>query len=282
MPEGEVSIAAKSTLRRVFASALGLSSSNDLLSTAKLSAVSPYKYDASESGPHLIGKPMDVYGAMSLQATTALSADEASSSATLSTPVDVTTRTNWAREKKYAGSAFVVGQGDHGMAAPLDITKTQRVIAVADATQIDVGDYLHVGDEMMYVESVDGNYIGVQRGAAVTTATAHKSMGEHTADDNAKQYTALVHADDTNDDKPNAVDAVAAHGWVTIWKRDTQSVYGTTATAAGADIVGNAAFTVNDGLGDGDKGYIMLKGGTASKEFISDVTPDGTATLDPV
>merc|ERR1719199_2010348 len=156
MPEGDMSIAARSTIRRVFASALGLSSSNDLASTAKLSQVAPFKYDASESGPHLLGKPMDVYGATSLLATTALAADELKPGVTLSSALDMNTRSDWTRESTYAGKAFVIGQESSGMAAPLDISAIQRVIAVADATQIEVGDYLAVGDEMMYVESVDG------------------------------------------------------------------------------------------------------------------------------
>ena len=58
-----MSIAAQSTIRRVFASVLGRSSSNQFESTAKLSGVAPYQYDALESGPNLLGKPMTVYGA---------------------------------------------------------------------------------------------------------------------------------------------------------------------------------------------------------------------------
>merc|ERR1719409_1819834 len=200
MPEGDMSIAAKSTIRRVFASVLGRSSSNELASTAKLSQVAPYKYDASESGRHLLGKPMDVYGAISLQASTSLSADEVGNKATLSagaTSLD-TTRTNWNREKVYAGKAFVVGQEAFGMTAPLDISATQRVIAVADATQIDVGDYLNVGDEMMYVESIDGNYIGVVRGVAGTTAASHKAISSGTgttaATDDEKTHDAAIAA----------------------------------------------------------------------------------------
>ena len=64
----------------------------------------------------------------------------------------------------------------------MDITKLQTVIAVQDASEIDVGDYLNVGDEMMYVESVDGNCIGVKRGAAGTTAAVHLSIPNGTAD----------------------------------------------------------------------------------------------------
>ena len=63
MPGGDMSIAAQSTIRRVFASVLGRSSSNQFESTAKLSGVAPYQYDALESGPNLLGKPMTVYGA---------------------------------------------------------------------------------------------------------------------------------------------------------------------------------------------------------------------------
>jgi nitrite reductase/ring-hydroxylating ferredoxin subunit len=54
----------------------------------------------------------------------------------------------------------MVGTDRYGTAAPTGINAHQTTIAVADATHIAVGDYLSVGDEMMYVKSVDGNYIG--------------------------------------------------------------------------------------------------------------------------
>jgi|LauGreDrversion2_6_1035139.scaffolds.fasta_scaffold123191_1 hypothetical protein len=54
----------------------------------------------------------------------------------------------------------MVGTDRYGTAAPTGINAQQTTIAVADATHIAVGDYLSVGDEMMYVESIDGNYIG--------------------------------------------------------------------------------------------------------------------------
>ena len=103
IPDKDMSIAAKSTIRRVFASALGRSTSNVLASTAKLSQVGPFQYDASESGPHLLGKPLNVYGATSLIATTSLSHDELKPGVTLSTPLDTITRTDWEREKTFAG-----------------------------------------------------------------------------------------------------------------------------------------------------------------------------------
>merc|ERR1719478_1683719 len=278
MPSGDLSIAAKSTIRRVFASALGRSSSNEVSSTARLSQLPPYKYDASETGPHLLGKPMDVYGATNLLATTMLATAEDKPGVTLSTALDMTTRTDWTREATYAGKAFVIGQENSGMAAPLDISATQRVIAVADATQISVGDYLNVGDEMMLVETVDGNYIGVVRGAAGTTAASHKSLGPSTANDDNKQYlTAAATANGAGDRTAGSVDAVPAHGWVTIWKRTTKSVFVNAATEAKADITPNVApnfGTANANLGDSDKGYLLLAGGTSSKEFLGDAAPD--------
>merc|ERR1719163_583861 len=278
MPSGDFSIAAKSTIRRVFASALGRSSSNEVSSTARLSQLPPYKYDASETGPHLLGKPMDVYGATSLLATTMLATAEDKPGVTLSTALDMTTRTDWTREATYAGKAFVIGQENSGMAAPLDISATQRVLAVADATQISVGDYLNVGDEMMLVETVDGNYIGVVRGAAGTTAASHKSLGPSTADDDDKQYlTEGAAANGAGDRTAGSVDAVPAHGWVTIWKRKTKSVFVNAATEAKADITPNVApnfGTANANLGDSDKGYLLLAGGTSSKEFLGDAAPD--------
>merc|ERR1719478_1696757 len=172
----------------------------------------------------------------------------------------MTTRSDWTREATYAGRAFVVGQGDHGMAAPLDITKIQRVIAVADATQIEVGDYLHVGDEMMYVESIDGNYIGVQRGVAGTLAQPHQSIASAPGAD--RQYTT------------SANNAAPAHGWVTIWKRDrsAKSYYlKADSVAAGT---GASDLTINENIeaavgtaANRDNGKILLVGGTSNKEF---------------
>merc|ERR1719352_373918 len=284
MPEGDMSIAAKSTIRRVFASALGRSSSNELASTAKLSQVAPFKYDASESGPHLLGKPMDVYGATSLLATTALAAYELKPGVTLSSALDMTSRTDWTREGTYAGKAFVIGQESSGMAAPLDISAIQRVIAVADATQIEVGDYLAVGDEMMYVESIDGNFVGVVRGAAGTVASSHKSLGKPTNNERDYEYLAETNAANGGGDRTaKAIDEVPATGWVTIWKKTTKSVYSTTSVNAATDIVPNEGTgAVAGGFADADAGYIWLVGGTGSKEFMADKTAGSVNLIDPV
>merc|ERR1719352_1248737 len=282
MPEGDMSIAAKSTIRRVFASALGRSSSNELASTAKLSQVAPFKYDASESGPHLLGKPMDVYGATSLLATTALAAYELKPGVTLSSALDMTSRTDWTREGTYAGKAFVIGQESSGMAAPLDISAIQRVIAVADATQIEVGDYLAVGDEMMYVESIDGNFVGVVRGAAGTVASSHKSLGKPTNNERDYEYLAETNAANGGGDRTaKAIDEVPATGWVTIWKKTTKSVYSTTSVNAATDIVPNEGTgAVAGGFADADAGYIWLVGGTGSKEFMADKTAGSVNLID--
>ena len=83
----DMSIAAKSTLRRVFASPLGATTfevspitgdgtPSTSRSTAKLGNVLPYRYDASSVGSHLLGKPMDVYGAISLQASLGITTHE--------------------------------------------------------------------------------------------------------------------------------------------------------------------------------------------------------------
>ena len=82
-----MSIAAKSTIRRVFASPLGattfevspINGSGTVTtsrSTAKLGNVLPYRYDASNLGPHLVGRSLDVYGALSLQASVGITTDE--------------------------------------------------------------------------------------------------------------------------------------------------------------------------------------------------------------
>merc|ERR1719183_2343438 len=151
---------------------------------------------------------MDVYGSLHLlaQGTATAEAAGGTNKVTLASTVVDKDRALWAQEDDYAGRSLVIGQEAYGMAAPKDITATARVIAVADATQIEVADYLHVGDEMMYVESIDGNYIGVQRGVAGTLAQPHQSIASAPGAD--RQYTT------------SANNAAPAHGWVTIWKRD--------------------------------------------------------------
>jgi len=271
MPEGDMSIAAKSTIRRVFASPLGTTTyqeggtntdgTSTKKSTATLGAVWPYKYDAEDVGTHLMGKAMDVYGSLHLLAEAAsATAEETGTNEFQLQPAAVDKdRALWAEEDNFAGRSLVIGQEAYGMAAPKDITATARVIAVADATQIEVGDYLHVGDEMMYVESVDGNYIGVQRGVAGTLAQPHQSIAsaKTEAANAGKQYT-------------QAGTAAPAHGWVTIWKRDTsaksyyldaQSVQ--TGTGA-ADLTLNEAIV---GMNPKPDGKILLVGGTSNKEF---------------
>ena len=61
----------------------------------------------------------------------------------------VTDRFQWEREDTYAGRSIVVGTDAYGLTAPRGITARQTVISVADASKIDVGDYLAVGVEMM-------------------------------------------------------------------------------------------------------------------------------------
>ena len=76
----------------------------------------------------------------------------------------------------------------------------------------------------MYVESVDGNYIGVQRGVAGTTATSHRSLeGTGVTDDDKirKDATAAHQVQAGPPLTAGMTDAIPAHGWVTIWKRDT-------------------------------------------------------------
>jgi hypothetical protein len=83
----DMSIAAKSTIRRVFASPLGattfevspINGSGNVTasrSTAKLGNVLPYRYDAPNVGPHLVGRSLDVYGALSLQTSVGITTDE--------------------------------------------------------------------------------------------------------------------------------------------------------------------------------------------------------------
>jgi hypothetical protein len=133
----DMSIAAKSTIRRVFASPLGattfevspINGSGTVTasrSTAKLGNVLPYRYDAPNVGPHLVGRSLDVYGALSLQASVGITADEGtisnqvkttncpmtsdfatgcSSTAASSVKSGVfdAVRTQWERERLYAG-----------------------------------------------------------------------------------------------------------------------------------------------------------------------------------
>lgn len=137
----DVSIAAKSTIRRVFASPLGRTTfevspitgsgtASASRSTAKLGNVLPYRYDASNVGPHLVGRPLDVYGALSLQASVGITTDEnATSNSVMTTNCPMTTdfstgcssiatssvksgvfeaaRAQWSSEKLFAGRLFL-------------------------------------------------------------------------------------------------------------------------------------------------------------------------------
>jgi len=286
MPVGDMSIAAKSTIRRVFASALGVSSANAAISTATLSTIAPYQY-SSDVGPLLMSKPMDVYGSLSLLSTAVASADEGNAGLlSISAGMDGS-RTSWTREQNFAGGAIVFGQEAYGMTAPLDVNALQRVIAVADASNIDVGDYLAIGNEMMYVESIDGNYIGVQRGVAGTLATSHRAMNGLDETTTGDPDVDKVYSDDqpfAGDDAKTAAangniagaadaagaglsvdyDGIPAHGIITIWKRDTtvNSYFLTedhdaeaTAPVIGAD--NGADLDIS-----GDSGFILLVGGT--------------------
>ncbi len=70
---------------------------------------------------------------------------------------------------------------DASTALPTSINAHQTMIAVADATHIAVGNYLGVGDEMMYVKSVDGNYIGARPMLCAQYAHVHQHAVVKTA-----------------------------------------------------------------------------------------------------
>ena len=290
MPVGDMSIAAKSTIRRVFASALGVSSANAAQATATLSTIAPYQY-STDVAPLLISKPMDIYGSLSLLSTATASADEGNAGLlSISSGMDGS-RTSWSRERDFAGGAIVFGQEAYGMTAPVDVNALQRVIAVADASNIAVGDYLAIGNEMMYVESIDGNYIGVQRGAAGTIAVSHRAINgldttaaagpdldKEYADDQADGGAALDTAAAGGNIAAAAADSadydgIPATGIITIWKRDTAvNSYFLTADKATAADGATSALVLGANLGSdlavdtSATGKILLVGGS---EFVS-------------
>ena len=59
-----------------------------------------------------------------------------------------------------------------------DITATAKTIQVADGTQIVAEKYIVIGQEEMYVKSVNGNKLTVRRGQDTTIATAHLNGAE--------------------------------------------------------------------------------------------------------
>ena len=59
-----------------------------------------------------------------------------------------------------------------------DITATAKTIQVADGTQITAEKYIALGQEEIYVKSVNGNKLTVRRGQDSTLATAHLNGAE--------------------------------------------------------------------------------------------------------
>jgi len=273
-------IADVSTIRRVFASALGEVYSPNTprvqesapvfsglvpatKSTARLSRFGgPYAF-SDDIGPHLLNKRMDAYGTLDLLATTQASANEdGDNRIALSTTASRVSANNaiWKMEQLYAGGGFAIGEENYGMTAPRDVSALATTIAVSDASSIDAGDSLFVGDEFMYVESKTDNYLKVQRGVAGTQATSHRSIPDLTntptvltpgtpaiPTDAGTAATAAQHtfaADplgptlNANNQNPgfggtNGLDGVPAHGWVTIWKKDANKYsYHLTATTS--------------------------------------------------
>jgi len=147
---------------------------------------------------------------------------------------------------------------------------------------------------MMHVLSVDGNYIGVERGAAGTIATSHRALPNDEYFASAAVLDGdgedALEAQDTDGVATNfeetlekAYDAVPASGWVTIWKRDTsvKSFYLTADSGPkDHDIVtsNQQTFTLNEAatslsaLSNDEStwaGKIVLVGGTTDKEFFA-------------
>ena len=97
--------------------------------------------------------------------------------------------------KVFASRSLMVGTDRYGSPAPTGVNAHQTTIAVADATHIAVGDYLSVGNEMMYVKSVDGNYIGalVPCPHALCATRSHSARsGENGARHRSRPSSALI------------------------------------------------------------------------------------------
>jgi len=135
-------IADVSTIRRVFASALGEVYSPNTppvqisapvfsglvpatKSTARLSRFGgPYAF-SDDIGPHLLNKRMDAYGTLDLLATTQASANEdGNNRIALSTTASRVSANNaiWKMEQLYAGGGFAIGEENYGMTAPRDVS----------------------------------------------------------------------------------------------------------------------------------------------------------------
>ena len=54
-----------------------------------------------------------------------------------------------------------------------DASEIEKVIEVADASQLSAATYIQIGKEEMYIEKVSGNKLTVKRGQDTSTATEH-------------------------------------------------------------------------------------------------------------
>ena len=195
----------------------------------------------------------------------------------------------------------MVGTDRYGTAAPTGINAHQTTIAVADVTHIAVGDYLSVGDEMMYVKSVDGNYIGALVSCPHALCTIlHPSLSQGlmglakllaprviscTVAVGGIVCANVLHACMLTRQHVHAIAGVErgvagskalAHAassderaWVTVYKRDTSvNSYYLTAdkSAAATSLQLNA---VASDICVNTEGCLLLVGGTTEKEFMS-------------
>jgi hypothetical protein len=54
-----------------------------------------------------------------------------------------------------------------------DVDETEKIISVADASQLSAATYIQIGKEEMYIEKVSGNNLTVKRGQDTSTAAEH-------------------------------------------------------------------------------------------------------------
>ena len=98
--------------------------------------------------------------------------------------------TNTTREVTYSSEPRAIKNytGDVATQLTNDITLTAKTFEVDDASTLTASTYITIGDEEMYIKSISGNKITVDRGRDNTTATNHlkgAAIGKITAADNA-------------------------------------------------------------------------------------------------
>ena len=86
-----------------------------------------------------------------------------------------TDTTNTTREKTYSSEPRAIKNytGDAATTLAADITKTSKTFEVADGTKVTKGSYIAIDSEEMFIKSISGNKITVNRGQDGTEIETH-------------------------------------------------------------------------------------------------------------